>query len=102
MKEYPRSLMEIEVAFSTEAACREYLVRLRWPHGFRCPHCGCSRSWPVRTVLLECAACGYQTSVTAGTIFQDTRTPLPIWFRAMWFITSQQNEIGRASCRERV
>jgi transposase-like protein len=42
-------------------------------------------------LLLECAGCGYQTSVTAGTIFQDTRTPLPIWFRAMWWVTTQKN-----------
>ena len=41
-------------------------------------------------MLLECAACGRQTSVTAGTIFQDTRTPLPTWFRAMWWVTSQK------------
>jgi len=42
-------------------------------------------------VLLECAGCGFQTSVTAGTIFQDTRTPLPVWFRAMWWVTTQKN-----------
>jgi transposase-like protein len=29
--------------------------------------------------------------VTAGTIFQDTRTPLPVWFRAMWWVTTQKN-----------
>ena len=40
--------------------------------------------------LFQCAACGRQTSVTAGTIFQDTRTPLPTWFRAMWWVTSQK------------
>ena len=45
----------------------------------------------MRSVLLECAACGCQTSVTAGTIFQDTRTPLPVWFRAMWWVTTQKN-----------
>jgi hypothetical protein len=42
-------------------------------------------------VLLECAGCGYQTSVTAGTILQDTRTPLAVWFRAMWWVTTQKN-----------
>jgi hypothetical protein len=42
-------------------------------------------------VLLQCAACGYQTSVTAGTIFQDIRTPLPVWFRAMWWVTTEKN-----------
>src|SRR5437660_8085753 len=69
-EEYPRNLTELESNFSTEEACRAYLVRLRWPDGFRCPRCGHGRSWPVRGVLLECASCGCQTSVTAGTIFQ--------------------------------
>ena len=91
MEDYPRDLLELEARFSTEAACREYLARLRWPEGFRCPYCGGGKSWPVRGVLFECAACGVQTSVTAGTIFQDTRTPLPVWFRAMWWVTTQKN-----------
>ena len=44
--------------------------------------------------LMQCAACGRQTSVTAGTIFQDIRTPLPVWFRAMWAVTSQKTGIS--------
>jgi transposase-like protein len=91
VEEYPRNLTELEANFSTEEACRAYLARLRWPDGFRCPHCDGDRAWPVRGVLLECAGCGCQTSVTAGTIFQDTRTPLPVWFRAMWWVTTQKN-----------
>ena len=47
-------------------------------------------AWPVRTVLWQCVACGRQTSVTAGTVFQDTRTPLTTWFRAMWCVTSSK------------
>ncbi|PYR52309.1 MAG: hypothetical protein DMF89_03100 [Acidobacteria bacterium] len=57
-------------------ACRAYLAQLRWPAGFRCPKCGAGKAWPVGP-RLECAACGRQASVTAGTIFQGTRTPLP-------------------------
>jgi transposase-like protein len=91
VEEYPRNLTELEANFGTEEACRAYLARLRWPEGFRCPRCGGSRSWPVRGVLLECGGCARQTSVTAGTIFQDTRTPLPVWFRAMWWVTTQKN-----------
>ena len=91
VEEYPRNLTELDANFGTEEACRAYLARLRWPDGFRCPRCGGNRSWPVREVLLECADCGCQTSVTAGTIFQDTRTPLPVWFRAMWWVTTQKN-----------
>jgi transposase-like protein len=89
VEDYPRTLAEFERRFATPDACRQYLVQLRWPDGFRCPKCGGTKGWPVG-MLLECAACGRQTSVTAGTIFQDTRTPLPTWFRAMWWVTSQK------------
>jgi transposase-like protein len=90
VEEYPRNLTELEASFSTEEACRAYLARLRWPSGFACPRCGSQKAWLVRG-LWECAGCGCQTSVTAGTIFQDTRTPLRVWFRAMWWVTSQKN-----------
>ena len=42
-------------------------------------------------MLLECGECGRQTSVIAGTIFQDTRKPLSAWFRAMYWVTTQKN-----------
>ena len=82
--------MEFEARFASEEDCRQYLFQLRWPDGFRCPSCGCGKSWPLRKVLLQCATCGRQTSVTAGTIFQGTRSPLPLWFRAMWWVTTQK------------
>lgn len=91
MEEYPRNVTELETNFATEEDCRAYLARLRWPDGFRCWRCGGGKSWPVRGVLFQCAGCGLQTSVTAGTVFQDTRTPLPVWFRAMWWVTTQKN-----------
>jgi hypothetical protein len=91
VEDYPRNLAEFEARFGTEAACREFLIRLRWPDGFRCPRCNGRKNWPVRGSLMQCAGCGYQSSVTAGTIFQDTRKPLTVWFRAMWAVTSQKN-----------
>jgi transposase-like protein len=91
MEDYPQTLQEFEARFSTEEDCREYLFQLRWPDGFRCPRCGCSKAWTVRATLFQCSSCDCQTSVTAGTVFQDTRKPLCIWFRAMWYVTSQKN-----------
>ena len=35
-----------------------------------------------------------ETSLTAGTVFQDTRKPLRMWFLAMWFVTSQKNGVS--------
>lgn len=93
IEDYPRNLMELESRFSTEESCRDYLIAIRWPEGFRCPRCGELTAEPsiVRGNLLRCQACLHMASVTAGTIFQDTHTPLPIWFRAMWWVTTQKN-----------
>jgi len=90
MEDYPKTLLDFEERFSTETACREYLSRLRWPDGFRCPRCAGPSSWSTRRGLYHCLQCGVQTSVTAGTIFQDTKKPLRLWFRAMWYVTSQK------------
>jgi len=83
--------MELEQRFSDEEACRQYLFDLRWPEGFRCPRCQGSQAWKMSRGLWLCAACRHQVSVTAGTIFQDTRYPLSVWFRAVWQMTSQKN-----------
>ena len=91
MEDYPRTLMEFEARFSTEESCRDYLFQLRWPEGFRCPRCRHEKAWPIGTTLFQCAKCGYRTSVIAGTIFQDTHKPLTMWFRAIWWVTSQKN-----------
>jgi transposase-like protein len=94
VEDYPRDLLELEARFSTEAACREYLFGLRWPDGFRCPRCGEAKSWPKPDGLVRCAGCDYQVSVTAGTVFQDSRLPLTLWFRAVWWVTSQKNGVS--------
>lgn len=91
MEDFPQDLLEFEARFSTEAACREYLFRLLWPGGFCCPRCGGRKGWPKSGALLQCSSCDYQSSVTAGTIFQDTHLPLTLWFRAIWYVTSQKN-----------
>jgi len=90
MEDYPRTLLELERRFSTVEACREYLFALRWPEGFVCPRCQGGQAWRMDRGLWLCAACRYQASVMAGTIFQDTRLPLTLWFRAIWHVTSQK------------
>lgn len=89
-EDYPLSLGEFESRFSTEAACIDYLTKLRWPGGFVCPRCEGTNSWRTSRALWHCSKCGAQTSVIAGTIFQATRKPLLLWFRAMWHLTSQK------------
>jgi len=94
MEDYPKTLLEFERRFDSDEACRGYLAALRWPEGFRCPRCGHERSWLNNRGLYECAVCHRQTSVTAGTVLQDTRKPLTLWFRAMWYVTSQKTGVS--------
>lgn len=93
-EDYPRTLMELERRFSDDAACRAYLAALRWPDGVVCPICGGREGLAIRRHLWRCAACQRETSVTAGTIFQDSKLPLTVWFRAMWQMTSQKNGVS--------
>lgn len=88
--DYPRTLVEFEDWFCSEEACLQYLQRVRWRYGFRCPACGGEKAWPTGRGELRCAACQRQTSPTAGTIFQGTTKPLRLWFRAMWHVTNQK------------
>jgi len=70
-------MIEFQEKFGTEEKCREYLFSRRWPKGFRCPKCGHSEHFHIKSRNhYECKACHYQASLTAGTILDKTRTPL--------------------------
>jgi len=93
--DYPRTFQEMDERFRDDAACREYIRHLRWPDGFVCSHCeGIGEPWMMSDGLLRCRSCHGRTSLTAGTVFQDTRKPLRMWFLAMWFVTSQKNGVS--------
>lgn len=94
MEDYPRTLLEFENRFKTEEECRQYLHKIRWPRGFHCPRCGHSKVWITKRGLYRCASCDFMVSVIAGTIFQGSRPPLRLWFRAIWHIVSQKNGVS--------
>jgi len=91
MDDYPRKLSDLERRFATEEACRNYLANLRWPSGFSCPRCSGTESWSMSNGLVRCRSCEYKLSLTAGTIFEGTRKPLLMWFRAIWWVVGQKN-----------
>ena len=88
--DYPKTLLELEERFRSEMDCLDYLIKIRWPDGFICPHCGGTEAWETGRRLFICKRCDRQTSVTAGTIFHRSRKPLTLWFRAMWHISTQK------------
>jgi transposase-like protein len=91
MEDYPKNLSELEKRFATEQACKDYLFCLRWPDGYKCPRCGHNKTWQMRAGLYRCVSCDYKGSIISGTIFEGTRKPLVLWFRAIWWVTSQKN-----------
>lgn len=84
LRDFPSNLTEFEERFATESACVAYARKMKWPNGFRCSSCGGEGSWPVaKGRREECRTCGHQESVTAGTLFHQTKKPLRLWFRAI-------------------
>ena len=93
--DYPATWSQFLEWFGDNAACARYLERLRWPTGFACKACGVlGEPYRASRGRLMCRACGHQRSVTAGTIFDKTRTPLTVWFAAIWYLTSQKHGVS--------
>ncbi len=94
--DYPRNWHELLSWFADEGACLRYLERLRWREGFVCRFCGAVGGgwWQMGDGLRRCASCRSETSVTAGTIFAGTRTPLVSWFAAVWYVVNQKQGVS--------
>src|SRR3954454_17423224 len=74
--------------FGTEAACREALFAMRWREGLTCPPCGHRGFFAPRPRQgVQHHRCKKQLSLTAGTVFQDTKLPLTAWFTAFYQLT---------------
>jgi len=96
---YPRSVGEFNAWFQTDADCLDYLEWLRWPSGFVCPDCGHGGGWRLGDGRFRCSGCSSRTSVTAGTIFDRTRTPLTVWFTACWLFATGKDGISALSLK---
>lgn len=95
-REFPKTLMEFERRFPDEAACREYLIQLRWGGAPSCPRCQGKRLSAISRHRLHCLGCHHQTTVTAGTLLEKTHKPLRLWFRAIWEVCVHRPGISAA------
>ena len=95
LKDLPGDLPSFLSRFGSDEQCRDYLFAARWPEGFCCGGCGHDEAWALRSRLVyECAACGKQHSLLAGTIFEQTKTGLARWFLAIYLVTSSKGGIA--------
>ncbi|BBJ22596.1 hypothetical protein W01_05230 [Candidatus Nitrotoga sp. AM1P] len=97
------SMSEFLKQYGRVEQCHAALLASRWPEGFVCPHCGETRH---STFIhdgrqhWQCQACRYQTTVTAGTIFQATKLPLTLWFLAMHLLTQAKKADSSSKCNK--
>ncbi|WII39768.1 IS1595 family transposase [Paenibacillus thiaminolyticus] len=96
------SVEQLERQFPTESACAAFLTKLKWPQGFVCPRCSHHRAYLIQTRRLplhQCSACGYQASITTGTIMEGSRTSLRKWLIALWLVSRSDAGINAVQLR---
>lgn len=89
--EYPDTMQSFFKQFPDDQACLKYLELVRWNGGFICPRCANAKAWKKNRGLYRCASCRHDTSVTAGTVFGNSRVSISTWFQAVWLVVSQKN-----------
>jgi transposase-like protein len=92
--------------FGAEEACRQALFALRWREGLTCPACGHRGFCELKgRKAYQCNRCKKQLSLTAGTVFQNTKLPLTAWFAAIYHLTQSKGgissiELGRLGVKQ--
>lgn len=81
------NLIRLIEDYNTDAECRATLEKLRWPDGVRCPRCDSAEAWRADPrKQYDCKGCGYQFSVTSGTMLHDSHLPLRKWLVAVYLM----------------
>ena len=90
-----KSLIQVLDFFKNEETCINYLAQQRWGETPCCPHCGNTKAWKTNRGY-TCAAkeCGKKFSVTTGTIFENTKLSLRLWFATIYLCTAHKKGIS--------
>jgi transposase-like protein len=89
-EKYPKDFQEFLAQFPDENACWQYLIDIRWPEGYVCSECQSRKYWLTAKHKIHCSDCGKEYSITSGTIFQESKKPLLLWFHIMWWVVAQK------------
>ena len=98
---YPKDFQEFLAVFKDESDCRAYLFEMRRSHGFICPKCAMNEKYRLTARnTIHCINCDHQASLTAGTIFQDTKKPLLLWFHIIWRVVAQKTGVSASNMKD--
>ncbi|MEQ8480094.1 MAG: IS1595 family transposase [Hoeflea sp.] len=97
------SVRDFFARFPDDEACLTHIMEVRFGMKHVCRKCGADSTFHRMTErrAFACAACGDHVYPTAGTVFEDTRTPLQIWFYAIYlFVTTRHGVSGKELQRQ--
>jgi len=96
----PESLLEAVAYFADEDRAHDFFVKMRWPEGVRCAHCGSENVGKLvksgSRRVWNCKGCKKQFTAKIGTVFNESPLPLSKWLPALWLVVNAKN--GISSC----
>ena len=96
MNKKPQNIAQFFKQFPTDEACLQHLFEVRFGQGFDCPSCERASKWfRIKAErAFSCQFCGHHLHPTVGTPFEQTRTPLQLWFYAIFLFTTTRNGVA--------
>lgn len=89
--------------FPTDKDCLAHLEKIRWGDNPRCPYCNSDKITSVpKESRFHCNKCYTSFSVTVGTIFHHTHTPIQKWFLAISILLNDKKEISVRKLAEEI
>jgi transposase-like protein len=89
-----KTLADLMITFSDNQVALDHFKAVRWRNGAFCPYCGHDKVYTLKANRYQCAQCRYTFSILVGTVFENTKLPLKVWFGAIWLITSHPKGIA--------
>lgn len=96
MNTKPLNIAQFFKQFPTDEICLQHLFNVRFGQGFECPSCERPSKWfRIKAErAYSCQFCGHHLHPTVGTPFEQTRTPLQLWFYAIYLFTTTRNGVA--------
>lgn len=82
-----KTLADLYVTFSDNQVALDHFKTIRWRNGEFCPYCGNIEVYTLKANRYQCKECRNTFSILVGTIFENTKLPLRVWFGAIWLLT---------------
>jgi transposase-like protein len=84
------TIFDFQRDFPDDATCLDWLRDWRWPDGIQCDTCKrvTKHHRIIKRMSYSCDHCGNHVHPMAGTVYEKTRTPLRIWFHAIFLMAS--------------